>query len=609
MKGVTGDRSTLCKGGLSSLPDSNIAPEAPGISRVATRRDRDVKHEPFSKQDLNLKDVACQVSSSDRQVANKAVMKLCELTVPTRCNRVANQLALVDLGGLVLLLEYMAARFRDNATNDDTDALNMALLVLENLSTNVQLHQEMICNGALLQFLLNTISKQKQRAMRVNAAKVLVNLTSSNPQLQDKVARAGSVSAASALLRESEVVLARQGAWLLSNLTASHGCATREELGRQLDVLESLRDILIRSEDRATKARVCEVVCNLAYNDAELHANLVQVDMMPALMMVIDPSVDRRQEPEVVASALLALAALVVANGGTIPHEVSQLTTHLAGILDYSNLVTRDYDMSRVMVAAHALIYSLGTYVAKDMLDVCGTGYPEHVRKLLQESGYVSFQQSLLALGLKQPPYMAASLGKDLRGPHCFMANTTHQVNIELLPLLRHDNVRMVVNACARLYQIATCLRDHPEGRLVLCNGSLIVVLQDLLDSRQSAVLQATLSLVDALAAIPELVPLLVEKSIMDLVNRLSDQETLVATTNGSSVSAGEVESTTVSVCELSTATVMQDKETREGHELGGDGIGKGSAAVVKRRDPLVKMLAERALVTMFLAQCSQIGR
>nr|BCL66242.1 minus gamete specific protein [Volvox reticuliferus] len=604
MKGTAGDGSTHCKWGLPSLPDSNAAPEAPGnCGRVATRRDRDVKHVLFSNQDANLKDIACQVSSLDHQVADKAVVKLWELTVLTRCNRVANQLALVDLGGLVLLLEYVAARFTDNATNDDTAAANMALLVLENLSTNILLHQEIISNDALLQLLLTTIRKQMQQAIRANAAKVLVNLTFSNPQLQDMVARAGAVSAAFALLREPEVALARQGAWLLSHLTASHGCVAFEELGRQLDVLESLRDLLILSEDRTTKARVCEVLCNLARGDAGLNANLSQVGMVPALMMVIDPSGDRRQGPEVVAPALLTLAALTVAFGGTILHDVSQLATHLAGILDYSNLVTHDYDMPRVMMASHALIYSMGTFVAKDMLDQNVTGYPEHVRELLQESGYVSFRQSLLVLGLEQPRYVAASLGKDLGGPHCFVANATHQVNIELLPLLRHDNTRMVINACARLYQIATCLRDHPEGRLVLCNSSLIVVLQDLLASGQSAVLQATLSLVDALAEIPELVPLLVEKGIMDLVNSLSDQQPLVATTDHSGVSAGEIEATTVSVNVLPMPG-MQDKETRKG--LGANGIGEGSAATVKCNDPLVKMLAERALVTMFLAQCTQ---
>ena len=56
-----------------------------------------------------------------------------------------------------------------------------------------------------------------------------------------------------------------------------------------------------------------------------------------------------------------------------------------------SNLVTRDYDMSRVMMAAHALVFALGTFAVRDKVTAKASGatlalacWPAHVEQLLQ---------------------------------------------------------------------------------------------------------------------------------------------------------------------------------------------------------------------------------
>ncbi|GLC55143.1 hypothetical protein PLESTB_000948500 [Pleodorina starrii] len=569
----------------------------------ATRREKDAAYEPHDNHDEGLEEVVGNVTSLDREESIAAVTKLWEMTALTRRNCKANQIALADLGGITLMLDYAVARTNGQPTTDDEDAANMALLVLENLSSNVQLHREMAQNTSLLAFLVAVMSKQQQRLIRSNAAKVLVNLTFSSPQLQDFVARAGAVPAALDLLRESEPALVRQGAWLLSHLTAGQGCMARETLGAQLDVLECLRDMLAYSEDPITKARVCELVCNLARGDAESHTKLVRVGVVPMLLKLIDPGTDHRHAPEVVAPALLALAALVAAGGMSVVGGAeleSRLVPHLAGILDYSNLVTGDSELSQVLMAAHTLIFALAPFVAKGKALAGITGLPNHVKELLQESGYISFQQSLSVLGLEQPQYVAASLGKDLGGPHCFVANATHQVNVELLPLLRHDNAHMVTNACARLYQIATCLREHPEGRLVLTNGSLVVALRDLLDSEHSDVLQAALSLVDALGGIPELVPLLVDSGIMDAVNSLSDQQPVAALASDQrrALHAGSAAPNTTEEPLPAQVPHVENPQPPSPSANGNRGDN-----VESRNDPLIKLLAERTLVTMFLAQ------
>ncbi|GLC71103.1 hypothetical protein PLESTF_001074900 [Pleodorina starrii] len=544
----------------------------------ATRREKDAAYEPHDNHDEGLEEVVGNVTSLDREESIAAVTKLWEMTALTRRNCKANQIALADLGGITLMLDYAVARTNGQPTTDDEDAANMALLVLENLSSNVQLHREMAQNTSLLAFLVAVMSKQQQRLIRSNAAKVLVNLTFSSPQLQDFVARAGAVPAALDLLRESEPALVRQGAWLLSHLTAGQGCMARETLGAQLDVLECLRDMLAYSEDPITKARVCELVCNLARGDAESHTKLVRVGVVPMLLKLIDPGTDHRHAPEVVAPALLALAALVAAGGMSVVGGAeleSRLVPHLAGILDYSNLVTGDSELSQVLMAAHTLIFALAPFVAKGKALAGITGLPNHVKELLQarwlpmESGYISFQQSLSVLGLEQPQYVAASLGKDLGGPHCFVANATHQ-------------------------------REHPEGRLVLTNGSLVVALRDLLDSEHSDVLQAALSLVDALGGIPELVPLLVDSGIMDAVNSLSDQQPVAALASDQrrALHAGSAAPNTTEEPLPAQVPHVENPQPPSPSANGNRGDN-----VESRNDPLIKLLAERTLVTMFLAQ------
>nr|BBC28476.1 homolog of minus gamete specific protein [Eudorina sp. NIES-3984]BBC28487.1 homolog of minus gamete specific protein [Eudorina sp. 2006-703-Eu-15] len=579
---MEGDTTAPPQLALPALPDTvNHEAQTAADAQAATRRDRDVQHKQYQPADEDISDLTSRVASTDRDAAAAAVMRLWELTVLTRRNRVANQLALAALGGAGLMVDYAAALLGKQPSSEDQDAANMALLVLENLSMNVQLHHDLARNAALLGFLISTIGKQWLAYVRINAAKILVNITFSDPQLQELVARAGGTAVGLALLRESESELVRQGAWLLSHVTAGRGCAARGQLAEQLDVLESLRALLTDSKDPPTRARVCEVVCNLARGDAGPHANLARAGVVPALLPLIDPRSDGRQDPAVVAPALLALAALAAGGDKALLHSFTQewkLSSHLAGILDYSNLVTRDFDLSRVLMAAHALIFTLGTFTARAGATSPAERWPENIKELLQESGFVSFQQCLSSLGLEQPKYVAASLGKDLGGPHCFVANTSHQVNVELLPVLKHDNARMVANTCARLYQIAVCLHDHPEGRQVLANGFLVVAVRDLLSSEHSAVLQAALSLVSALAAIPELVPLLVDKGVMDQVHELSEKDAGPADTGAEGLPA--------------LTQAMQEAA-----------IDKPSAAGRRSGDLLIKMLAERVLVTMFLAQ------
>ncbi|KAG2437630.1 hypothetical protein HYH02_011269 [Chlamydomonas schloesseri] len=137
------------------------------------------------------------------------------------------------------------------------------------------------------------------------------------------------------------------------------------------------------------------------------------------------------------------------------------------------------------------------------------------------------------------------------------MASAAYQVNTELLPVLRHENARMVINTCARLYQIAVCLRDTPECRPVLSNTSLSVAIADLLRSQHSSILQAALCLTDALAALPEVIPQLAATGVLDCLCDILRQNTV----NAGATDCG---------------------------------------------DPLVLLLAERALVTMFLARSQQ---
>nr|BBC28498.1 homolog of minus gamete specific protein [Yamagishiella unicocca] len=579
------------------------------VTDTTTRQLREVQHPLYLPKDDELQNLVRQAASLDRHMAKEAMAKLWQMTVPTRRNRAANQAALVELGGVSMAVDFAVARLAGNATREDEEEAVSALLLLENLSCNTQLHYDMAHDPKLLHFLVTLIREQPLHAIRANAAKVLVNMTFSSAQLQQIVVGAGALPQALELLRHEDSGLVRQGAWLLSHLTAGQGCLAREELGARADVLARLK-LLLHSDDRVIVVRVCEVVCNLARGDIGPHANLVRAGVVPALLGLIDPKTDRRQEPAVVAPALLALAALAV--GGTaISRSLvlePQVASHLAGILDYSNLVTRDYDMSRVMMAAHALVFALGTFAVRDKVTASASGtalalvcWPPHVEQLLQESGYVSFPQSLHALGLVQPRYHAASLGKDLGGPHSFVANATHQVNVELLPLLKHDNARMVVNACARLYQIAVCMSDNPEGRAVLTNTSLVVALTDLLSSQHSGVLQAALSLVDALAALPEVVPLLVERGAMDAINDLSDRHQQASAGAGVEAGTGKAVAPRQPIVRSPSGSLMEEVDgPAAAHGGGGGGSG--------RSDPLVGLLAERALVTMFLAQSARDG-
>ncbi|PNG99577.1 hypothetical protein TSOC_014639, partial [Tetrabaena socialis] len=209
--------------------------------------------------------------------------------------------------------------------------------LLENLSCNARLHHDMAHNALLLRFLVSTMRDQQAYALRVNAAKVLVNLTFSSPTLQQRVAEAGALPQAVRLLQASDPGLSRQGAWLLSHLTAGQGCAARGEVARQAEVLERLNHLLLHSADPATKARACEVVCNLARGDVGPHADLVRSGVVAPLLRLIDPKLEVRQEADVVAPALLALAALVKGGAATARGLLVEpsLTPHLAGILDY----------------------------------------------------------------------------------------------------------------------------------------------------------------------------------------------------------------------------------------------------------------------------------
>ncbi|KAG2429269.1 hypothetical protein HXX76_011038 [Chlamydomonas incerta] len=367
-----------------------------------------------------MTDLATQVASLDRDKARSALAAVWQATVLGRPNRAANQTALAAAGGVMLLVDVVVQRLAgvrleggtSSCTREDEEEAVMALLVLENLSCNVLLHRDMVLGapGPHLLRLLVALAKDNTAAaaIRVNAAKVLVNLTFSQIELAAAATEAGGLPAAITLLQagqdqadtvmdaEAHVGLIRQGAWLLSHLTAGQGCEARELLAAQPDALARIKGLLTHSRDPTTLIRCCEVVCNLARGSVGPHAELMRAGLVPVLLKLVE-----------------------------------------------------------------------------------------------EESGYISFAAALAALGLQQPLYTAAQLGKELEaGPHSALASAAYQVNTELLPVMRHDNARMVLNTCARLYQIAVCLRDSPGCRSVLSNTSLSLALTDLLRTQHSSVLQ-----------------------------------------------------------------------------------------------------------------------
>ncbi|KXZ57089.1 MTD sexual regulator [Gonium pectorale] len=541
------------------VPLPPLASELPtirnGDAEHVTRRLRDTLYKPYSPKDEELPALVKLVSSLDRGEGKDALAKVWLLTLPSRENGPANQEAFAEQGGIAMLVDYAEARLSGGVSSEDEEEMALALLVLENLSCNTLRHRDMALDPNLIRVLITLIRAQEAYAIRANAMKVLVNLTFSDVQLQQAVASSGVLPLAAGFLHQDDPGLVRQAVWLLSNLTAGQGCAARAELAKSPGVLSNLKELLHRG-DSPTKVYACEVICNLARGDTGTHADLLRVGAMPMLLGLINPHSEVRNEPEVVAPALLALAALAVGNSSSAQGLLSeaQLLLYLAGVLEYSNLVSRNYDLARVMVACHTLIFALGSFAARNKAkDQSNQPFTE----VVQESGYVQFKEMFEILGLQKPQYYAACLGKDLGGPQSYVANATYQVNVELLPVLKHDNARMVVNACARLYQIATCLADDKKGRAVLTNAALVSAVRDLLYSEHNSILQVALSVVDALASLPEVVPLLVAHGVMDAVSQLGD-ENQPHPTNGGMV-----------------------------------------------HDPLVLLLADRALVTMYVAQAT----
>nr|ADF43193.2 MTD1m [Chlamydomonas reinhardtii] len=567
---------------------------------------------PYESADASMAELAAQIASLDRDKARSALAAVWQATVLGRPNRAANQVALAAAGGVLLLVDVAVQRLAGvrleggarSCSREDEEEAVMALLVLENLSCNVSLHRDMVLGAPgphLLQMLV-ALAKDNTAAaaVRVNAAKVLVNLTFSQIELAAAATEAGALPAAVSLLQagqkqalaetDAEVALGlhRQGAWLLSHLTAGQGCQARELLAAQPQALARIKDLLTTSRDTATLIRCCEVVCNLARGDVGPHAELMRAGLVQVLLKLVEveteapaPTGAARSEGssvDLLLPALTALAALAAGGAacarGLLAH--APLLRTLTGALEWSNLISRDHDLSRVMLAAHSLVYVLGRFALRNRIVVPGVragvvvdagmgatpaAATPQAQQVLQESGYVSFAAAMAALGLQQPRYTAAILGKELEsGPHSAVASAAYQVNTELLPMMRHDNARMVVNTCARLYQIAVCLRDSPECRSVLSNTSLSLALSDLLRSQHSSVLQAALCLTDALAALPEVVPQLAANGVLDRL------------------------------CDLLHNTSAQLQEHKAGTA---DTAG----------DPLVVLLAERALVTMFLTR------
>ncbi|KAG2492636.1 hypothetical protein HYH03_009052 [Edaphochlamys debaryana] len=589
-------------------PASSPAAPAPSSALTAardatTRRLRElVAARPHEPADSDLPGLIAGVSSLDRAAARSALTGVWQATLLTRDNAAANQAALADAGGVMLCVDFAVARLTGSVGREDEDDVVMALLVLENLSCNVALHRPLVHEPRLLRLLVLVLRDWEALALRVNAAKVLVNLTYGDPRLCARVAAAGGLERAAALLAAPEPALVRQGAALLAHLTAGQGCAERGEAAALPGLLERLKELLSRSPDAPTRAACAEAVANLARGDPAAHADLLRAGLAAPLLAACDPASERRAEAEVVAPCLLALAALAMGGRAAARGLLAErdLVPFLGGILDYSNVVLRDPGTARVLLAAHTLVAALGGFAEHNGITPPGAAggpgggaagaptYPPEVEQVLKESGYVPFRRSLAALGLSPPAYTAAALGRDLGGPHGFVANASYQVNVELLPGLKHPNARMAINAAARLYQIAVCLADHPEGRAVLANSSLVVALVDLMGSGHSGVLQAALSLLDALAVLPELAPLLVGGGAMDALAELADRHSAQPAAPG------------------------PDPAPAPAPNAGaGNGAGKGGAgagvvhggAVGGGCDPLVRLLAERALVGMYLAQ------
>lgn len=107
------------------------------------------------------------------------------------------------------------------------------------------------------------------------------------------------------------------------------------------------QDLLQPATDPTTRVRAAELLCNLARGGTPsapsypasppLATVLRQAGFVPVLLGLADPALVRRAPPEVVAPALLALAAMALGDVEAAREALGAecLRGHLAGVLEY----------------------------------------------------------------------------------------------------------------------------------------------------------------------------------------------------------------------------------------------------------------------------------
>lgn len=127
-----------------------------------------------------------------------------------------------------------------------------ALQTLRNLSCNRQLHAYLLNHAALLEALVR-LTGAPEPALAVNAASVLSNCAYIEPRFQKVVALAGADAAAIGLMAHADAECVGQGAWLLCNLSMTHGSPARGTLRDRPLALARLLELLA-SDDGAPSA-------------------------------------------------------------------------------------------------------------------------------------------------------------------------------------------------------------------------------------------------------------------------------------------------------------------------------------------------------------------